>query len=409
MSETQKVLNPEDCEANNEHSRSSRPKIGITLNLELGNKNAFSSDQTPTPTRFIRNCEEVGLFQDLQNVNPFDETFKKAAELVKSGSLHIPVASTDDTLHTPHILPHTIEEHSDKFVISRVSSLDEELLKLNHRDNEVIVNESTNLKTNSSSLNGDSLNLQRQVSGDSFSISRVPSIDEDLLIIENRESDSEDDLIVIDECLNLNNESEKSDSPVFSEKNDTARTTTQTPQNTNHNISNFNSNNNNNDNNHIKVKIKEALENRVRNDLTGISTNQGIIIAPIEIDKLTNAESATLLINRKPDINIIQPPRKRMLKISPHPLKKARQLGENEVVSAERQRIREVNRVAALRSRARKRNWINDLQKRNDSLTVSNKVLVEENQRLRNEIVAMKAVLLYHKDCSISKDPEISK
>lgn len=30
------------------------------------------ADETPTPTRFIRNCEEVGLFQDLQNVNPFD-------------------------------------------------------------------------------------------------------------------------------------------------------------------------------------------------------------------------------------------------------------------------------------------------------------------------------------------------
>lgn len=36
-------------------------------------------DETPTPTRFIRNCEEVGLFQDLQNVNPFDEDFRKAA------------------------------------------------------------------------------------------------------------------------------------------------------------------------------------------------------------------------------------------------------------------------------------------------------------------------------------------
>lgn len=405
MSETQKVLNDENCETNTEHSRSTRPKIGITLSLDLGNKNAFCSDQTPTPTRFIRNCEEVGLFQDLQNVNPFDETFKKAAELVKSGSLHIPVASTDDTLHTPHILPHVVEEHSDKFGISRVSSLDEELLKLNHRDNEVNIHESTNLKTNSSSLNENSLNLQRQVSGDSFSISRVPSIDEDLLIIENRESDSEDDLIVIDECLNLNNESEKSDSPVLSEKNDAANTATQTPQNVNRSICTPS----NNSNNHIKVEIKEALENKVRIDSTGIPANQGIIIAPIEIDKLTNAESATLLINRKPDINIIQPPRKRVLKASAQPSKKARQSDENEVVSAEKQRMREVNRVAALRSRARKKHWIDDLQKKNENLTVSNKALVAENQKLRNEVVAMKAVLLYHKDCSVSKDPEISK
>jgi len=41
-------------------------------------------DETPTPTRFFRNCEEVGLFQDLQNVNPFDEQFSKAASATPS-------------------------------------------------------------------------------------------------------------------------------------------------------------------------------------------------------------------------------------------------------------------------------------------------------------------------------------
>ena len=29
-------------------------------------------DQTPTPTRFLRNCEESGLFQELET-NPFDQ------------------------------------------------------------------------------------------------------------------------------------------------------------------------------------------------------------------------------------------------------------------------------------------------------------------------------------------------
>lgn len=47
----------------------------------------FLVDQTPTPTRFIRNCEEVGLFQDLQNVNPFEETFRRAVESGELGSL----------------------------------------------------------------------------------------------------------------------------------------------------------------------------------------------------------------------------------------------------------------------------------------------------------------------------------
>nr|XP_057938345.1 cyclic AMP-dependent transcription factor ATF-2 isoform X2 [Doryrhamphus excisus] len=36
------------------------------------------ADQTPTPTRFLKNCEEVGLFNEL--TSPFDHDFKKASE-----------------------------------------------------------------------------------------------------------------------------------------------------------------------------------------------------------------------------------------------------------------------------------------------------------------------------------------
>ena len=39
----------------------------------------FTVDETPTPTRFIRNCDEIGLFQELQH-NPFEETFRIAIE-----------------------------------------------------------------------------------------------------------------------------------------------------------------------------------------------------------------------------------------------------------------------------------------------------------------------------------------
>ncbi|KAG8262124.1 Alcohol O-acetyltransferase [Homalodisca vitripennis] len=76
----------------------------------------YLADQTPTPTRFIRNCEEVGLFQDLQNVNPFEETFRKAVESGKTGTLALQNSRvsvmTDDTLHTPHVFPHIIENDS---------------------------------------------------------------------------------------------------------------------------------------------------------------------------------------------------------------------------------------------------------------------------------------------------------
>lgn len=38
----------------------------------------FFADQTPTPTRFLKNCEEVGLFNEL--ASSFEQEFSKAHE-----------------------------------------------------------------------------------------------------------------------------------------------------------------------------------------------------------------------------------------------------------------------------------------------------------------------------------------
>lgn len=113
----------EGCEmtfTNEDHMNLHRKKHDMVLNLGLANKNSEVADQTPTPTRFIRTCEEFGLFQDLQNVNPFDEFFKKATEVTKSGgTLEVHEVNSEDTLHTPHILPH-IEECQKNSDIIRV-------------------------------------------------------------------------------------------------------------------------------------------------------------------------------------------------------------------------------------------------------------------------------------------------
>ena len=47
----------------------------------------FTADQTPTPSKFLRNCEEMGLFHELSK-NPFEEAFKKASEENKTLELH---------------------------------------------------------------------------------------------------------------------------------------------------------------------------------------------------------------------------------------------------------------------------------------------------------------------------------
>ncbi|XP_028158867.1 uncharacterized protein LOC114351755 [Ostrinia furnacalis] len=89
---------------NEDHLHVHTKKHDMMLQLGSEQKAAFVADQTPTPTRFIRNCEEVGLFQDL-TVNPFEEGFKRAMETYKHGSLlESTPTSTSDDLHTPQMV-----------------------------------------------------------------------------------------------------------------------------------------------------------------------------------------------------------------------------------------------------------------------------------------------------------------
>lgn len=100
--------------SNEDHLQVHEKKHEMILNLGLEQKSAniFVADQTPTPTRLIKNCEEVGLFDDLRHVNPFDETFRRAVEhknnnqsLCSSAQNQNELSSSShDSLHTPQVL-----------------------------------------------------------------------------------------------------------------------------------------------------------------------------------------------------------------------------------------------------------------------------------------------------------------
>ncbi|KAJ6644536.1 Chymotrypsin-1 [Pseudolycoriella hygida] len=123
MDETEKpfACKSEGCGmsfTNLDHLNVHTKKHAMSLQLSLGNKAAaYVADQTPTPTRLIRNCDEVGLFEDLhlQHVNPFEETFRQAVESKSCASITPTLDNAmimDDalpqdetTLHTPNVLP----------------------------------------------------------------------------------------------------------------------------------------------------------------------------------------------------------------------------------------------------------------------------------------------------------------
>lgn len=65
------------------------------------------ADQTPTPTRVIRNCGEVG-FDLIEDFNVFEETFRREVSSKKNSvdnsTLDTPDIQNEDTLHTPNVL-----------------------------------------------------------------------------------------------------------------------------------------------------------------------------------------------------------------------------------------------------------------------------------------------------------------
>ncbi|XP_037068207.1 cyclic AMP-dependent transcription factor ATF-7-like isoform X2 [Pollicipes pollicipes] len=133
MADAPEVSKPFECTSpgcratftNEDHLSSHQKRHEMSLLLPGGitisrsNSLTLGADLTPTPTRFIRIGEEVGLFQDLLKANPFDEQFRKAAEQNKAAAvvqLPLPFSGAcDEPLNTPHVVhPAEGEPHAAK-------------------------------------------------------------------------------------------------------------------------------------------------------------------------------------------------------------------------------------------------------------------------------------------------------
>ncbi|OBS80208.1 hypothetical protein A6R68_21592, partial [Neotoma lepida] len=113
---------------NEDHLAVHKHKHEMTLKFgPARNDSVIVADQTPTPTRFLKNCEEVGLFNEL--ASPFENEFKKASEDdIKKMPLDLsPLAtpiirskieepSVVETTHQDSPLPHPESTTSDEKV-----------------------------------------------------------------------------------------------------------------------------------------------------------------------------------------------------------------------------------------------------------------------------------------------------
>ncbi|XP_026473988.1 cyclic AMP-responsive element-binding protein 5-like [Ctenocephalides felis] len=409
----------------------------MVLNLGPLKANLFNSDQTPTPTRFIRNCDEVGLFQDLQNVNPFEETFRRAVEQNKNGGpvyLATPSSNAlnDDTLHTPHIFPNFNNAGENSFLM-----IDEQ--------------SSTNSQTNQSAQ-------QPSTSADSSSLKSVSTNvpDDKRLNTIKQSSLSDNTTIAPDSNLkDLNN----SQLVLLADNNVVSKETPQIPK-VNHviNLSSGNSvllpvleqihiseevaeqliaNNSialqnhtpSNDISNVKKQLKASILKNTQQSVVNTSllnTASAITSVPSVSSVVATNDSSTFGISGlrnilpkhvselKRPLNDKKSPIKSKVKTS-----KVKDVQKKEKTKVEvpqkvninndktqksknddlqRKQFLERNRAAASRWRVKKREQIRELIRRNHQLE-------QENTTLKSECAELKKMLLTHKNCTLAVPP----
>ncbi|KAI7882680.1 hypothetical protein K492DRAFT_57953 [Lichtheimia hyalospora FSU 10163] len=72
-----------------------------------------------------------------------------------------------------------------------------------------------------------------------------------------------------------------------------------------------------------------------------------------------------------------------------------------------RKNFLERNRIAALKCRQRKKQWLNNLQSKVELLTNENEQLQTQVDSMREEIVNLKTLLLAHKDCPLAQQTKM--
>ena len=74
---------------------------------------------------------------------------------------------------------------------------------------------------------------------------------------------------------------------------------------------------------------------------------------------------------------------------------------DDEDPEIKRQKFLERNRAAASRCRAKKKQWVDNLEKKSKDMETVNSNLQQEVVMLRSEVQQLKSILIAHKDCPL--------
>ncbi|XP_062602336.1 cyclic AMP-dependent transcription factor ATF-7-like [Saccostrea cucullata] len=413
-------------------------------------------DQTPTPTKFLKNCEEIGLFNELKN--PFEEAFKKALDTepqTDTPSAAVLPGPDSNELNTPvPPIPRTVEDlSSDKSKLCETSTkTDLTSLVLNRlkrerassgptsttvSDDDMVIISSGASKEKISKLVPTALNIPSQVEAESS----VPSSRSFTLVTAAqsttvsppRSSEVQAPTIstppqnTMQVFLQLPNGQTVpvqipastpagfqvvQPSIMTSRVEQAAINTALQPQTVilpAQTVVSAQS-----QTNLTKQRLKAAIQSQTIPSPVSKHSPQGYTTIQISPGVRQTTPPISLQISPDitpgiPSVEAISPQSFESIKSEmPSPgaadstvnIKRSRL--EDDEGDDRRKKFLERNRAAAARCRQKRKNWITNLEKKGDELQTTNNKLQTEVNSLRAEVAQLKTLLLAHKDCPVT-------
>ncbi|KAM4626538.1 cyclic AMP-dependent transcription factor ATF-2 [Discoglossus pictus] len=384
---------------NEDHLAVHKHKHEMTLKFgPARNDSVIVADQTPTPTRFLKNCEEVGLFNEL--ASPFENDFKKGSDDdIKKMPLDLSPLVTPvvrhkieeppvvETTHQDSPLPHPESTTSDEkevpiltahptATIVRPASLEIPNVMLTNSDSSVIIQPATPSPTPSTVIT--------QAPPSSRSIVPVPAPYPLLLHLPNGQTMP----VAIPASITNSNVHIPASVPLV--RPVTVMPTIpgipgpSSPQPVQ---------------SEAKLRLKAALTQQHAPPVTNGDNVKG----PANVNVTTQSEESNPQSLQQPATSTTETP------ASPaHPAPQVqstagrRRKAASDDPDEKRRKFLERNRAAASRCRQKRKVWVQSLEKKAEDLSSFNVQLQNEVTLLRNEVAQLKQLLLAHKDCPVT-------
>ncbi|XP_034740952.1 cyclic AMP-dependent transcription factor ATF-2 isoform X2 [Etheostoma cragini] len=383
---------------NEDHLAVHKHKHEMTLKFgPARNDSVIIADQTPTPTRFLKNCEEVGLFNEL--ASPFDHDFKKATEDdIKKLPLDLsPLATpiirnkteepTAMEAHRDSPLPHPESTTSDDKELSlqpaslptstivHPASLQVPNVLLATSEANIVIQQALPSPTSSSVIT--------QVPSTNRPIVPVSGTFPVLLQLPNGQS------MPVAIPASITSSSVHIPTAIPNLK---ATLSQQLPQVTNGNGG-------------------EVQSSAITDTAAPTSPAPTPAPTPAPIAVLTPPPAPHLPTTEEPSPHSLQQPATSTTETPASPAPPAqnppstggrRRRTTSENPDEKRRKFLERNRAAASRCRQKRKVWVQSLEKKAEDLNSMNGQLQNEVTLLRNEVAQLKQLLLAHKDCPVT-------